>query len=633
MFANIIPLTKLPLNKPQIYTYKVDEFSREIKIGQAVQIPFHNRTITGIVQSLNVTAEPNVKYKAVEKILNPYPIAGEIDLHLAKYVGDYYFASMGLILKHALPTLPKRKTKKFSEAVKKIKLSQITTTKKKSSNGKSNISIAIGAWHQRQTHYVEIIKHCLRNNQQILLLLPEVMLVPQTLHQLRNTFFNEEIIVLHANATKSDEIINWRKAQTNAVKIFIGTRKAIFTSFHSLGHIIVDEEQDLSYKQWDMNPRYDARTVAIQKASLYDCPLTFGANTPSVNAYFNIKNKIFNLIPLNKKKIKATMSLIDMRREMHKKNYSIFSDTLLDNLKTCLQNNKQAIVFVNRRGLATFIMCRDCGHVERCPNCNVALLEHSSNRLICNHCSFKKQIPLACPQCRSHRIKGFGAGAERVQQDLMNIFPTANIARADVTNTANFSVVQEKYDDFRIGKIDILVGTGIAMRLTSPNLSLLSVINMDSIMNFPHFRADEKSWQILKQITVRTDIETCLVQTYNPEHKLFHTNNFYEQELRDRQDLNYPPFAKMIKLICKSDDYTFIQTESMRLADELRNQFHDMEIIGPIDPINAKIRNFWLKNIIIKMPINIDFFSKNNIINNMIKNLSNYWSIDIDPLN
>ncbi|PIR94859.1 primosomal protein N' [Candidatus Falkowbacteria bacterium CG10_big_fil_rev_8_21_14_0_10_37_6] len=394
----------------------------------------------------------------------------------------------------------------------------------------------------------------------------------------------------------------------------------------------MDEEQDLSYKQWDMNPRYDAHALAKHKALLYHCQLTFGSSAPSVDAYSRIKNKKYKLIALNKTKTCAAMTIIDMRRELHKKNYSIFSDALLDNLKECLQEKKQAIIFVNRRGLATFVMCRDCGHIERCPNCNIALVEQSGSKLNCNHCSFKSQIPLICPKCRSHRIKGFGTGAERVQQELTKIFPQAKISRADLTNTSNLPLTAEKYHDLLSGNVDVLVGTGIAIRLTSPRLRFLAAVNIDSIMNFPDWRADEKSWQIIKQMSVREDVKHCLIQTYNPDHKLFNAKNFYEQELNNRSTLSYPPFYQMIKLICKSDDFTFLLTESSRVANELRAKIPDIEIIGPIDPINAKIRNFWLKNIMIKFPLNIDFSQKKVIIENIIKNLSNNWSVDVDPL-
>ena len=634
MFANIIPLTKIPINKPQIYTYKITGFEDEIKIGQAVQIPLYNRTAVGIVFSLSDAAEPNITYKTIEKIINPFPIAKKNDLQLAIFTGEYYYASLGLILKHALPALPKRKVKKINEELEKINLAAINNFIEKTTTtiDKNPIRIALGTPTQRQVHYKEIIKNCLKDNRQILFLIPEVMLAPQTIAWLANEFPKEEVIFLHSNMTKTDEIISWRKAQSNAAKIFVGTRKAVFTSFYDLGHIIMDEEQDLSYKQWDMNPRYDAHALAKHKALLYHCQLTFGSSAPSVDAYSRIKNKKYKLIALNKTKTCAAMTIIDMRRELHKKNYSIFSDALLDNLKECLQEKKQAIIFVNRRGLATFVMCRDCGHIERCPNCNIALVEQSGSKLNCNHCSFKSQIPLICPKCRSHRIKGFGTGAERVQQELTKIFPQAKISRADLTNTSNLPLTAEKYHDLLSGNVDVLVGTGIAIRLTSPRLRFLAAVNIDSIMNFPDWRADEKSWQIIKQMSVREDVKHCLIQTYNPDHKLFNAKNFYEQELNNRSTLSYPPFYQMIKLICKSDDFTFLLTESSRVANELRAKIPDIEIIGPIDPINAKIRNFWLKNIMIKFPLNIDFSQKKVIIENIIKNLSNNWSVDVDPL-
>jgi primosomal protein N' (replication factor Y) len=638
MFAHIIPLTKIPLSRPQAYTYRAGGFDKDLATGQMVHIPLYNRMTAGIVAALTETAEPNIVYKPIEAISDRLPLLNERDLQLARFASNYYYTPLGIILKHALPSFPKRKIKKVEQALEQMDTSVIAVntglprsvpTAVGTPLAMTKVTLAIGTLKQRQKYYTEIIQNCIQNNTQILFLIPELTLVPQTLDWLKKTFPQEEIVFLHGSLSKSNELIAWRKAQTKAAKIFLGTRRAAFTAFAELGHIIIDEEQDLSYKQWDMNPRFDARTVCEQKAKYYHCPLTFGTAVPSVAAYAKLKNKTYALAALNKSNVAAPLTIVDMRREAHQQNYSLFSTLLTDSLYETLQAGKQAILFVNRRGAFSFLLCRDCGFIPRCPNCDTSLVEHGGRKLACSHCSFKSESPAVCPHCHSTRIRGFGSGVERVQEELVKLFPKKNIARLDVSTATTLKNIREKYDDFVNKKIDVLVGTGIAVRLTAPALELIAAVNMDTILNFPDWRTDEKSWTLVKQMSVREDVRHCIIQTYNPDHAVLRQRkNFYERELANRERFAYPPFVKMMKLICKSDDYNFLQTEADRVAAQLLQILPPESVLGPVEPINAKIRNFWQKHIILKL----DFSLKNDIVENVLKNLSNNWSIDVDPL-
>ena len=630
MFATIIPLTKLPLSKPQAYTYRCAEFRREARVGQAVKIPLYNRSVTGIVASLSETAEPNIVYKSIESVLDPLPLVNERDLALARFVSNYYYAPLGIILKHALPEPRKRAVKKISEALTKMDTSVITgyLTESKSP-ALTRAPLAVGTPRQLQEHYSAIISNCLKNNRQVLFLVPELALIPQTQRWLTQSFPDREVVMLHGSLSKSEQFINWRKAQTNAAGIFLGTRRAAFASFGNLGGIIVDEEQDLSYKQWEMNPRYDARTVCERKANLYKCSLTMGTAAPSVAAYARLKDKTYKLTALNRGNIAVAATIVDMRRELARGNYAIFSEALIDALTETMSANRQAIIFVTRRGAFCFVMCRDCGHIPRCPNCNVALAEYGTKKLACSHCRFRASSPAVCPACNSVRIKGFGSGVERVQSTLEKIFPDKTVTRIDVGNATTFAAIREKCQNFFDKKTDILVGTGTAVRLTSPALALMGAVNIDATLNFPDWRTDEKSWSLIKQMTVREDVTRCVIQTYNPEHRVLQNKkNFYERELVNRERFGYPPFARLIKLVGKSDDYNFLQAESQRVADSLLKILPPEAIIGPIEPINAKIRNLWQKHIIIKLTKN----TKSTIVENILKHLSSNWSIDVDPL-
>lgn len=627
MYADIIPLTKIPLHRPQVYTYEADDFVKEIKVGQIVKVPLYHRQVLGVVKNTKKKVPlSEIKYKKIEKILSKYPLLNSLDLQLAEFISNYYFASLGLILQHLAPDPPRVKIKKVRDELVKINLSLIN---KKSRKRQVEIApeLIISPAKQRLEKYLQIIQNNLKQRKQILFLVPELSLLPQTLTWLQQNFDSEEVVLLHSSLSKSNEIINWRKAQTNHAKIFLGTRRAIFTSFYNLGHIIIDEEQDLSYKQWDMNPRYDARTIAEKKAQLYGCALTFGTGSPSVSAYFKVKNKTATVIL-------AKAGIVDMRQELQAGNYSIFSDQLQNTISMALKNKQQIILFVNRKGASTFIMCRDCGYVIRCPRCNIALMEHTTKILSCNHCNFKSDSPLTCSQCKSPRIKGFGIGVEKVEYDIKEKFPKAKVSRLDTGITSRLSSLQKRYEEFVSGKIDILVGTQIALRLHSPRLALIAAINIDSILNFPDWRTDEKAWHILNQISQRNDVAHCLIQTYNPENKLLRLlaqnkwDAFYQQELKNREILKYPPFVKMIKLICRSDDYDFLIRESSSVARKLRATLPSGQIIGPIQPINEKIRNFWYRHVIIKLGPEY----KDEKLDEILKNLPGSWSIDVDPL-
>jgi len=322
-----------------------------------------------------------------------------------------------------------------------------------------------------------------------------------------------------------------------------------------------------------------------------------------------------------------------MRDELKKGNYSIFSEDLQAEIKQALLDNKQVILFVNRRGASTFVMCRDCGHVIRCPRCQIAMMEHTARTLSCNHCNFKTNSPLVCPKCKSNRIKGFGTGIEKVELELKKLFPDAKTLCVDSSNTSRLKTAKNKYKEFIDNKVNIIIGTQIALPLSSPNLKIIAAINIDSILNFPDWRTDEKSWQILNQLCRRDDVENCIIQTYNPENKLLQLlpknglEAFYPQELKNRELLKYPPYIKMMKLICKSDDYDFLLKESLKVANELKN-IHNIQTIGPIKPINEKIRNFWLRHIIVKLPLNYHI----DDLNKKLQELSSSWSIDVDPL-
>ena len=323
-----------------------------------------------------------------------------------------------------------------------------------------------------------------------------------------------------------------------------------------------------------------------------------------------------------------------MRAELRGGNYSIFSDALQKSLAETLQEKKQALIFVNRRGESTFVMCRDCGAILRCPRCKTPLMEHAAKTLSCVHCSIKMVSPVVCPACRSPRIKGFGIGVERVEMELKKMFGDARVARLDSGSATRAKNTQARYWELVNGQIDILVGTQAALPITAPNLELIAAINIDSILNFPGWQTDERAWHILWQIAGRDDLKEIIIQTYNPDNKLLQKlisgkqSDFYEQELNQRKAFGYPPFAQLIKLTCKSDDYDYLTRESLKIADKLKQELSCSKIIGPLKPTPEKIRDFWQREIIVKLELN----SKNDKLESILRDLTNEWNIDVDPI-
>lgn len=641
MYAKIIPLTKIPLSRPQVYTYNVDDFKDQIKVGQVVSVPLYNRQTSGIVKEIflkkpNLPRSPGQKeiiYKKITKIFDQLPLVNEQDLALVAFAQNYYYGALGLFLKHAVPEPLKRVNKKLQAKLAELNLSAINKASKKIAKTHQPI-LATGTLNERQDYYLKIMEKAVAEKKQVLLLAPEVALLAQTEIWLKKQLPTATIVTLHGSANKSTEILHWRQAQTNASQIFIGTRRAIFTSFYDLDYIIIDEEADLSYKQWDMNPRYDARLLAEHKAKLYQAQLIYGGNAPSLTNFLRAEKQLVKKENLTiDKNTKPNLTIVDLRRELHGGNYSILSLRLQDSLAKTLAEKKQALVFVSQRAASVFVLCRDCGHIIRCPNCQTALVEHSNRTLSCASCSVKMASPLNCPECKSTRIKGFGIGIEKVEKYFQKQFPKAILQKMATGENTSYKKLIDMIKDWQNGQIDILITTQIGTRLSAPNLDLITAINIDSVLNFPDWRNDEKAWQMLHALKNNSNAQKIVIQTYKPDSALLQAilaeqKIFYQKELQNRKALAYPPFVKMIKLICRSDDYDFLINETNRVAKTLRQKLPQLKIIGPTQPINAKIRYFWYKHLILKLDLN----EKNAILEDILINLSNLWSIDVDPL-
>lgn len=630
-YLNIIPATPLTLDKNQVFTYSVPkEIKTNIKTGCLVKINMHGRNLNGIVESIAKT-KPSYKIKDIASLIDEKPILTKEQLKLAKWMADYYWVSLGLIIKTMVPKIaPRILAKDIVQDNDKniINKSKISLTKKQKycisqiSNSKNNKPFLLyGVTSSGKTEvYLELIEKTLKQNKQAIILLPEISLTPQAIQRYSQRFNKNMISLLHSRLSYGKYFENWNNFRLGKTKILIGTRNAIFCPFQNLGLIVIDEEHDPSFKSWDMNPHFDAREVAGELSKLTKAKLLLGTATPSVESYFKTEKNQYNLLELPEKinkDIKATIKLIDMRAELEKRNFSIFSEELQESIKNILAKKQQGLLFINRRGAASYVLCRDCGYVENCPNCEKSLTYHlNSNLLICHSCGFKKTPPLLCPKCKSPRIKFVGSGTQKVEEELKKLFKNIRVARLDVDTPQEY---EEIYNDFKDKKVDIVIGTQMATKNWDfPNLTLVGIINADNLLNIADYQTNEISFSLIAQACGRTarpgskGEQKIVIQTYNPENNIIQLaayekfKEFYKTELAERKQFKYPPFVFLIKFTYMHKDKKIAEHEINKLWKHLNklnelNEFNDfIEIKKPITAMIPRIREKYIYELVLK---------------------------------
>jgi primosomal protein N' (replication factor Y) len=470
--------------------------------------------------------------------------------------------------------------------------------------------------------YFELAADVIRAGQQVLYLVPEIALTPQTLERAK-TRFGDQIALLHSNMSDGERYDQWFKIKNGLARFVLGARSALFAPFNRLGLIIVDEEHETTYKQED-TPRYHVRRVVEQLAELTGARVIFGSATPAIETFYRAATGIYHYVKLaaryNANPL-PEVTLVDMREELQKKNKNILSAPLFQALEQTLANREQALLFLNRRGHSTFILCRDCGQALQCPACEVSLTYHSQeNVLRCHYCDYQQKIPDVCPNCQSTRIRYFGNGTQKLEAELGEHFSGARIVRMDHDSTTRKGAYQQIYRDLTAGTVDILLGTQmIAKGLDLPRVTLVGVISADSTLNMPDFRSAERCFQLLTQVAGRagrgTKTGQVIFQTYNPEHyavalaQNHDYQGFYKMEIAQRQQLAYPPFAEIVKIgfsglneakVCGAAQ-KFAQIMHQAKEETLSgNHEVSVEIMGPAPAVIAKIQNAYRWQLLLK---------------------------------
>ncbi len=471
--------------------------------------------------------------------------------------------------------------------------------------------------------YIRLINEVIAGGRQVLYLLPEIALTSQIIRRLQK-FFGSDVGVYHSKYNEFERIEIWHKAnasmlkesQQSSFKILLGARSALFLPYTNLGLIIVDEEHDGSYKQSDPAPRYNARDSAIMLGRLHNASVLLGSATPSIESYFNAEASKYQLVELNERYGGIEMpevKIVNIKEETRfKRMKSHFSPQLLSAIETAVKNGEQVILFQNRRGFSLRMECESCNHIPSCINCDVTLTYHKqANVLKCHYCGYTRTIPSVCPECGSPGIKLRGFGTEKVEEELGILFPDLQIARMDLDTTHTKNAYHKIMLDFETRKTDVLVGTQMVTKgLDFDNVSLVGVLNADGLFSYPDFRSLERSYQMLAQVSGRSGRKNkqglVLIQSYNPAHPIHKWvidndyTNMFNKVLSDRHKFLYPPYVRLIEISLRHKNEKLLDKGAAKLAHMLRPKFTG-RMLGPEYPTVSRIKNLFLKNILLKI--------------------------------
>ena len=525
----------------------------------------------------------------------------------------------------------------------------------KDSFRQKNVTLLHGVTSAGKTEiYIHLITEALERGEQVLFMLPEIALTKQITERLRRVFGNK-IGVYHSKFSDAERVEIWKKQLSDEpYEIILGVRSSLFLPFKKLGLIVVDEEHENSYKQQDPAPRYNARNAAIVLASLYGAKTLLGTATPSIDSYYNAttgKYALVNLTTRHREVKLPHIEVIDMAEYSRKKQtVGTFSDPLVEAMSNALKEKKQIILFQNRRGYAPQMECKTCGWVPRCKHCDVSLTLHkNSNKLVCHYCGYTTPAPVHCPNCEEKKFMTLGYGTEKIEDDLQNLFPEARIERMDLDTTRTRTAYEKIIEDFQQGKTDILIGTQMVSKgLDFDNVAVVGIINADTLLNYPDFRATERAFQLMAQVAGRAGRKngqgTVFLQTRMSDAAVIPQivkndyASFYNQQLGERMLFHYPPFYRLVYIYMKHRDVHVLEEFSDIIAKRMRDIF-DNRILGPDLPPVARIKQLYIRKIVLKVENGLSQYKINEVLQNIqqaycqmprYRAISMYY--DIDPV-
>ena len=666
LYAQII----VPKPLPEPLTYKIPaELSSVLQIGSHVIVPFRNAVSDGfVVELLNEKPGTNQAFelKEIKRIIFNTPVFTEKDLKFFNWISSYYQLPLGEVFYSAFPKSVFKESKKAKVAQQKekyypemlsLKLNEEQTSALAKIEQKLDLNLyssflLFGVTGSGKTEiYLRAAKRALSMGKTALILVPEISLTPQ-LRSRFESYFQDQVAVLHSGLTDKERREYWWDTLKRKKKIVVGARSALFAPLQSIGLIIVDEEHEPTYKQED-RLRYNARDLAMVRAKLNQSVVILGSATPSIETYHAAMTGKHVLLTLSLRANQQTMpsiEIIDMKIEPRPKkekskesNEFIFSAPLREALKENIFRNEQSILFINRKGFSNFLLCEDCGDVPQCMNCSVSLTYYQkSNCIKCHYCGYLIPKPSKCTKCTSSSIKTMGMGTELVELELHRLFPDLKLARLDADIAGNSKEIEKTLQAFREQKTDVIIGTQmIAKGHDFPNVTLVGIILADLNLHLPDFRASERTFQLLTQVSGRAGRAEkkgkVILQTYLPDHYVIQTaknhdyEKFFETELEFRKAFSYPPFCRIAQLEFRHLKDSEAKKEAQRYADllnQLKTDSHlDLSFYGPNPATISKIANKYRWQIILKS-------EKISALNSTIKTLRAQGAryIDVDPL-
>ena len=545
------------------------------------------------------------------------------------------------VVTYKLPTLGEAQENALNSITDSFSEHAITLLHGVTSSGKTEI-------------YIHLLSRILQQSKQALFLVPEIALTTQLTHRLQKVF-GERVLIYHSRFSDNERVDIWKKLLTEDEPcVVIGARSSLFLPFSNLGIVIVDEEHESSYKQYDPAPRYNARDVAIVLASMHGAKTLLGSATPSIETYYKAKTGKFGFVELLTRYENVTLPQIEtvdmtIARKRYLTNGS-FAKPTIDAANEALNNKNQIIVFHNRRGFAPMARCKQCAWTPKCEHCDVSLTYHRfQNQLICHYCGASYPLPTICPACKEPAVEILGYGTERIEEEVANLFPEHKILRMDLDTTRNKDNYENIIEDFSNHKADILVGTQMVTKgLDFGGVSLVAVLNADRLINFPDFRSAERAYNMLEQVSGRAGRRNTqgkvIVQTSNPSHPIidFLKNHdytgFFNHEIKERKEFNYPPFSRVIYIYLKHRDNNTLSEIATIYASHLRQLFGN-RVFGPEEPIISRIQSLYIRKIMLKVETNASMAKVKKILRNTyeqmhqlprMKGMIVYY--DVDPM-
>lgn len=631
------------------FTYHIpDEMEEKVMRGCRVVVPLgKNKIYTGVVLGTHSNAPQGVEIKSVIEVLDDHPVVNEKQFEFWQWIAKYYICPLGDVMKCGLPGAMKPKDEEaLKEAKRKRRgtksdilnddaflYNNLNDAQRKAmdeieeSFKTKSTTLLHGVTSSGKTEiYIHLIKKHIDEGKQVLYLLPEIALTTQITNRLRRVF-GDEMGVYHSKFTDVQRLeVYKRQASSLPYKLILGVRSSIFLPYQNLGLVIIDEEHEQSYKQQDPAPRYHARNAAIMLASMFGAKTLLGTATPSFEVYHLARKERYGYVQLTQRyrDIKLpTIEIVDTKEAKRKKQMrGLFSPRLIKVMESALERNEQIILFQNRRGFSSFIECRKCGWVPQCPHCDVTLTLHKkSETLTCHYCGYTCRIPKECPKCSPSIPEGglgafieVGTGTERVEDTIPSLFPTATTLRMDLDTAKTRAQYERIINDFAAHKADILVGTQMVTKgLDFDNVSVVGILDADTILNIPDFRSYERAFQTLSQVAGRAGrkIENAqvILQTRSADSEIIKqiTNNdfwgMFCQQMEERQMFKYPPFHRLIYVYLRHKDDVLLEHLAIEMGERLRRVFGD-RILGPDRPVVSRIQSLYIRKIMIKMEHN-----------------------------